>query len=111
MRQELNGIKDRLGAVESRLGTVEDRVGKAMIAIARLTGDVAEIKQTMATKDDVRNAFSMVIDRIDQFAPWIAAAQRDRDTASHSYMEHQRQLEDHEKRLAKLEGRKPDVGS
>jgi len=69
MRRELNGVKGRLGAVENRLGTVEDRVGKTMVAVARLTGEFAYMKQTL--QDELRSGFSTILKRLDDFAPVI----------------------------------------
>ena len=102
----LGDVETRLGGVETRLGGVETRLEKGMLAISGLTGEMAEVRHILehkvATKEDMRRVF----DFIDDMAPLIEAARRDRKAASHQYLKHEDRLDEHERRIQKLEERR-----
>ena len=53
MKRELNAVKTRLDRVELGMEDLKTLSRRTMIAVAKMTGDIAEMKSAMATKDDI----------------------------------------------------------
>jgi predicted nuclease with TOPRIM domain len=109
MRQELTEIKAEMRDMRSgfagltaevvKLRETDHRIAAAVVRLDSRVGRVEERLAETATKEDV----SRIIGHIVSFGRDVEAAQRDRVSASDAYMRQQRQLEDHESRLSRLE--------
>ena len=86
---EVQEVKTNLSAVEKRL---DQKIDKIATELVRTQTDVREIKETMATKEDV----SRILVAIDRFAG--KAEVYDREAVLHGHI-----LTNHEKRLKALE--------
>ena len=89
LSQRIDKVEAELHAVEKRLDQKIDRVASQLV---QTQADIREIKETMATKEDV----SRILIAIDRFARKAEAY--DRQAVLHGHI-----LTDHEKRLASLE--------
>jgi len=128
MKREFDGLRAELrngmselgqGLTDVRQGLVEVRQGmnqshddmrelrsmfrRTMVSVARLTGDVADLRHdmasTLATKDDV----SMLKGCLDNFAGEVAVSRRERTLQDKSFNFLNGHLSDHEARLVRLE--------
>lgn len=93
-------MKRELNAVKARLGHVETKLDRTMITVARMAGEISEIKHDLATKVATKDDISMLKKSIDAFA----GRQQVRDF---QWSKHQFLLDDHDKRLTRLEARRP----
>ena len=114
MKRELNALRAemhkgmgefrdelRKGRSESRQEMVEIRAifRRTMIHVARMTGDIADIKHDLATSVATKDDISMLYNRMDNFS----GSQKDADFNSAKNLH---RLDDHGKRLDKLEARR-----
>lgn len=100
---ELNATNARLGntnaelnSTNSRLSTTNSRLDRTMITVARLVGDMADVKvylaENMATKKDMSDLNS----RMDGFSGLLLDSR-------HRWAVHAETLVDHDTRIKKLE--------
>lgn len=99
LKSSFDSFRGEMQAEIAKLHATDARIAASAV---RLEGRMDKLEATVATKDDI----SRVISHIVSFSRDVEAAQRDRISSSNAYMSHQRQLEDHEARLSRLEGRK-----
>ncbi len=131
MKRELSAIKARLGRVDERLDKVDARLDRVDARLEKVDERLDKADTRMESMETVmRRMWITVTDfraevtefmhfvrknmvtrkefdtRFEKFSADIAAAQRDREIVSKSHMEHQRRLDDHEKRLTRLEAKR-----
>jgi len=94
-RQELNEVKAQFIDLSARVCTLEEASRRFMVAVARMTGDMADIKANMATKADI----STLNARMDGFAGLLEDSRRRWAVRSDT-------LSRHDERLNKLEKRR-----
>ena len=90
-------------ARQEALDSLDAKVDRIAVRVAKLEGDVADIRltmaTTMATKDDVR----LILNAIDRFASRSEQDTNARVIHGQTLTEHAVTLKDHEARLTKLE--------
>jgi hypothetical protein len=94
MRHEMGAIRDVLQKGFGEMGEMRAMLLRTMLGVADLTGTVADMKRDMATKGDL----SMLNRRMDKFA----GLQVDANVNANRDL---RRLDDHDKRLKRLESR------
>lgn len=95
LRQELNDLKAQVIDLSAQVCTLEEASRRFMIAVAKMTGDMADIKANMATKGDI----SSLNARMDGFAGLLEDSRR-------RWAVHADVLARHDERLNKLEKRR-----
>jgi uncharacterized coiled-coil DUF342 family protein len=117
LRTEMHGLRAEMHAGFAKTDQKFDKLGREVsgirgvtrrtaIQVAKLVGDVSDIKHTMASTMATKDDISLVHSRLDTFLPEILASRRERDEHSDAYMLHQNRLDAHERRLSRLEGRR-----
>jgi chromosome segregation ATPase len=96
-------VDRRFGKADDRFDSLEGIARRTAIQVAKLTGDVSDIKVTIATKMATKDDLSLIHTRLDAFLPEIEASRRERALHSDAYMLHQNRLNQHERRLSRLE--------
>jgi hypothetical protein len=95
MRAELNGVKAEVKVLGARVGGLEEASRRMMVAVARMAGDIADIKANMATKTDI----SALNARMDGFSGLL-------EDSRMRWAVHADTLARHEARIARLERRR-----
>ena len=102
MKQELGGLKNDLARVKADVsGLKADVIDLKVLArntaksVSRLTGDVADMKRDMMTKDH----FSLLMKRMDGFADMFQESRWD-------WGKQKVRLDQHEKRISALESKR-----
>ena len=109
MRAELNGVKAEVkglaasfadlgasvGGLGARVSGLEEASRRMMVAVARMAGDIADIKANMATKTDI----SALNARMDGFSGLL-------EDSRMLWAVHADTLARHEARIARLERRR-----
>lgn len=102
MKKELAALKSSFETETAKLHQTDRRIAASVVRLEAKVDRIEDRLADMATKDDV----SRIIGHIVAFTKDVEAAQRDRALSSDAYMRHQDRLEDHEKRLSRLESKK-----
>ena len=101
-RGDLWVLEDRLDGRMDRFDDVQRRV---ILTLAELTGSIHDLKtymvENMATKTEVRELRS----QMDGFAGQLGDFRRQWAYQSDGLMSHERRLDDHDRRLGKIESR------
>lgn len=98
MKAEVSKLATKAG-LESGINRLEDIVKTNTLDILHIKEDIRDIRDTMATRDDI----SRLMSHIDAFAA-EALSHRNHDTLrGGKIMEHETRLSDHETRLTTLE--------
>ncbi len=95
MVREIAGVKRQIADLSDRL---EKNSRQIMAYLARLTGEVSDIRRTMATKSELTAVRDEMNDRFDGMA-------RQYDNLTYRAAVQKSRTDDHEKRLKKLEAR------
>ncbi|MBI3298978.1 MAG: hypothetical protein HYZ75_12480 [Elusimicrobia bacterium] len=98
VRAELGAVRNELKA---EIGSVKVTVDKLVVEMVKTQADLRDIRQTMATKDDI----GRVLAAIDAFAGKAVAY--DQKSYSHGAIltDHEDKLRDHGRRLSSLEAK------
>ena len=96
LQNEIQAVKTEL---KSDIKRLEDIVGTNTIDILRIKDDIRDIRETMATKDDINR----ILGAIDAFAGEARDHRRKDLERGHMMMKHEDKLEDHESRITLLE--------
>lgn len=91
--------KAELKALDSRAGRLEDITKNMALDMVRMRGDIDDIKERMATKDDINR----ILGAIDAFAGEARDYRRKDLERGQMMMKHDDKLQDHENRLTTLE--------
>lgn len=102
-RSGLAGVDSRLSSVESEMVEVKTLLRKLVAAVANISSELADFRMefTVSRADTARLKAQVV-----SFTGEIDTSRRERILADKAYMLHQRTLDRHEKRLARLEARR-----
>jgi len=106
LKQDINTLKQDVGTLKQDVGVMKGDISSLhsishnnTVSILRLQNDMNDVKERMATKDDVNR----IISSIDAFAA-EAQAYRQKDThRGRLITEHDELLKNHEHRLSTLE--------
>lgn len=93
--------KDDMKALDTKVVRFEDVTKNMALDMVRMHGDINDIKERMATKDDINRIMSAI-------GTYTAKAisYRNRDTLhGRAVMDHDAKLKDHENRLTALEAK------
>ncbi len=111
IESKMGGIGNRMDGIESKMGGMEAgmtaRFDRMAVQVSNLVGDVAEIKGTMATRDQLSALSSSLHKRIDGFLPVVETARSQQANADKSFWAHQERIDDHERRISRIE-KNPD---
>lgn len=95
-------INTRFDQVDARFDSVEATVRRTAIEVSNLKGDVLEMRLDMATKHDLASHDK----KLAGFISEVETCRKERKLAERSYLRHEDRLDDHQKRLARLETRR-----
>ena len=106
-RAELHAVEKRLeGKIErlevksdSSVQRLDDKIDRLAVEVIKTQADVREIKESMATKDDV----SRIMGAIDAFSKQSERGDRAMVLHGQALTEHGVKLQDHDRRIASLE--------
>ena len=98
-----NELKNDLLSVRSEL---LDGQRKMMIVLSQVVGTLAEMKVNVATKAELRELRSEVLQRMDGFAGSLDDFRLEWAHHREGQMRHEDRLDDHERRLGKIESRR-----
>lgn len=105
MKRELNALKTEVATfkrdTEGRFDRLEGVLRRVAVNVTNLIGLVGDLKRTSATKQDIGRLNA----RIDHAAIEVESSRRERAFSGEAFKSHQKQLEDHAKRLLRLETR------
>jgi hypothetical protein len=109
MKGNLLSVRNELLSSQSNLsemvGDVKEGNRRIMVALAQVVGTLTEMKENYATKAEVRELRSEVLNRMDGFAGSLEDFKRQWAFQSDGLMLHEARLDDHERRLGKIESR------
>lgn len=108
---ELKASTSELKAVVSAMSTemragfdrLEGMMRRMAVHVSTLTGDVADLKQSVALIPPMQKDISLMKSAIQAFIPEVEASRGERVIARDFAMAQQRRLDDHEKRISRLE--------
>ena len=86
----------KIEEMERELRALKSMMERTMIAVARMAGDIAEMKQVMATKMATKDDISSLNARMDGFSGLLQDSRL-------RWAVHSDTLSEHDKRLKKLE--------
>lgn len=89
---EMRQLKADVLELKAATRSLQDMMSRTMIAVAQMTGDIADIKRNMATKEEVSRLTGQIeglAHKVDERLDWA---------------KHQVRTDDHEARLKRLEG-------
>ncbi|MCG2725982.1 MAG: hypothetical protein L6420_06975 [Elusimicrobia bacterium] len=95
-------FKSEIEPIKKTITRLEKAVGNNTIEILNIKTDIRDIKETMATKDDINR----IMNAIDAFAGEAKDYRRKDADRGHILMEHHDKLENHESRVTALEAKK-----
>jgi len=96
MQLQLDGIKTELSGVQRRLDGVEKTVRNVVVEQARARGDIEWLKINSMTRDEFKNYFGLILDRLDGLSGKF-------EDARYGSAKNGERLNDHEVRLQRLE--------
>jgi hypothetical protein len=100
LRSGLGESRREMGESRREMGELKSMFRRTMIQAARMTGDLAEIKHELAANVATKHDVSLLLGRMDKFA----GSQRDADFDSAKTAH---RLDEHHRRLTRLETRRP----
>ena len=99
-RKDLARLGRRLdGRIRSHVSRLDTKIDRVAASLIRTQADVSEIKEKMATKDDIRTIITAVHRMSDELQP----AREERARIPVSLDRHGETLRNHEKRITTLE--------
>ena len=104
MEQDQNGAATKSDLLSVRSELLEGQ-RKMMMVLSQVVGTLAEVKENCATKAEARELRSVVLTRMDGFAGSLNDFRRQWSYQSDGLMLHQARLDDHDRRLGKIESR------
>jgi len=102
LQNDLRSVEKRL---DGRMDRLETGQKKIMTTLSQVVGTLSEMKDKLATKAEVRELRSDMHTRMDGFAGSLNDFRRQWAYQSDALMGHEGRLNDHERRLQKLEPR------
>jgi hypothetical protein len=106
-KEELNKVEkrldDRLDEVEKRLDGRLDKAEKTDHILAKAIVDIQERMKQLETKEDADRKFKLIMNAIDGLAKKIDDYKVEKVAHDYSLRQHDKQLENHEKRITALE--------
>ena len=107
LHKNVAATNGRIDVMTGRIDVMNEKFDKLAVVVTKNTHDIAEIKETMATKMATKQDVSLILDRIDHFTKKVDVF--DKKVLVHDYRLNQAEpkIEDHGKRLAVLESRRP----
>lgn len=103
MKRELAGIRSRLDGVDKRFDSVESAIRRVAVEQVRLRHEFSDFTDTV--KALFKQEFQRIKAVVDDLVPLIENARHDRSRNDAAFMRHQDRLDDHERRLYRLEAR------
>lgn len=88
------------------IASLKSGVHKLNVGFAQLRGEFAEMRADIRALQPLKSDLKRILAYLESFSGVIEAARTDRKAASDLYMMHQDRLDEHERRLARLESKK-----
>ena len=94
--EKIDTVDEKIDTVDKKIDTTTMRLYKEII---KNSEDIKNLKETVATKDDIRQ----IMTAIDSFGSQTKDHERTAEINTHRIKELEPKVEDHEKRIGKLE--------
>lgn len=100
---KLDNHEERLGRIERKLDNHEGRLIRIEDKIDRVEIDVERIKNTMTTKDDLRELERRLLVGADKQIALLTAIQDDQTAAHHALLRHENKLAEQGEQIEQLQ--------
>jgi uncharacterized phage infection (PIP) family protein YhgE len=105
VKTDVQSVKTDVSWLKSGFGELKEGQRRILVVLAQVVGTLAEMKENYATKAEVRELRSEVLTRMDGFAGSLEDFKRQWAYQSDGLMLHEARLDDHDRRLGKVESR------